>query len=144
MEVSHGPGTLHPKAKSRGKKTKAKGATDVSGADDRRANNDIPGPLHQNTKGTKKKRKTTGQTGHPVMVDVVSGEPNNAGLHSDVPTPPPCPQPRPKPKGKRATQTLNTSAVVTGADSTLTDAVAAAPEQYLPPGPPPIRPMPTS
>ena len=42
MEVSQGPGTLHPKAKSKGKKSKAKGATDASGADDSRANNDIP------------------------------------------------------------------------------------------------------
>ena len=144
MEVSHGPGTLHPKAKSKGKKSKAKGAAAASGANDSCANNDIPGPLHQNTKGTKKKCKTTGRTGHPVIIDVVSGEPNNADLHNDVPTPPPRPHPRPKPKGKRATQTLNTSAIVTSANSTLMDAAAAGPEQDIPPGPPPIRPMPAS
>ena len=143
-EVPHGPGTLHPKVKSKGKKSKAKGAATASGADDSRADNDIPGPLHQNTKGRKQKRKTTGRTGHPVMVDVVNGEPNNADLHNDIPTPPPRPRPRPKPKGKRATQTLNASAVVTGADGTLTDAAAAGPQQDIPPGPPPIRPMPAS
>ena len=140
-EVSHGPGT---KAKSKRKKSKAKGANDASGADDRRADNDIPGPLYQNTKGTKQKRKTTGRTAHPVIVDVVNGEPNNADLHNDIPTPPPRPRPRPKPKGKRATQTLNASAAGTGADGILMDAAAARPEQDLPPGPPPILPMSTS
>ena len=41
-------------------------------------------------------------------------------------------------------QTLNASAVVTSTDGTLMDTVAARPEQDLPPGPPPICPMPTS
>ena len=43
MEVSHGPATLHPKVKSKGKKLKAKGAATASGTDDSCAKNDIPG-----------------------------------------------------------------------------------------------------
>ena len=141
-EVPHNP--VRSKTKSKGKKFKDKGTTEVSGADDGRMHGDLPQNeqddilVPQRTKVTKKKSKTTLHTGLPV-VELSIPDPPNADSHNAVP-PRPCP--RPKPKGKKATQTLNTSAVSIGAGGTHLHAVTAAPQQDLTPSHSPRYPKP--